>query len=90
MTNATRNVCRGKAKILSETDASDLLRRVDFKPESGRHHGELRLDNEIAPDICHLWEKESHRKPGEDRYYRDLGDVKQMYQKLLQRIPEQC
>ncbi len=65
------------------------IRLVDFKLEFGRYHGQLLLADEISPDTCRFWEKESHRKLDKDRFRHDLGDVEKTYQEMLQRITEQ-
>lgn len=65
------------------------IRLVDFKLEFGRHHGRLLLADEISPDTCRFWEKESHRKLDKDRFRHDLGDVEKTYQEMLQRITGQ-
>ncbi|MGC9363922.1 MAG: phosphoribosylaminoimidazolesuccinocarboxamide synthase [Fidelibacterota bacterium] len=65
------------------------IRLVDFKLEFGRYHGQLLLADEISPDTCRFWEKESHRKLDKDRFRHDLGDVEKTYQGMLQRITEQ-
>lgn len=33
---------------------------IDFKIEFGRFHGEIILADEISPDTCRLWDKETH------------------------------
>ncbi|MEE9274316.1 MAG: phosphoribosylaminoimidazolesuccinocarboxamide synthase [bacterium] len=55
---------------------------VDFKVEFGRcaaEGGALLLGDEITPDGCRLWEKETGRKLDKDRFRRDLGGVEEAY-----------
>ena len=40
---------------------------VDFKIEFGRHKGQIILADEVSPDTCRLWDKETHEKLDEDR-----------------------
>lgn len=74
--------------ILQEFFDARGIRLVDFKLEFGRYHGELLLADEISPDTCRFWEKESNRRLDKDRFRHDLGDVEQTYQEMLQRITE--
>lgn len=59
---------------------------VDFKLEFGRHHGELLLGDEITPDGCRLWDKQTLDKMDKDRFRRDLGKVEEAYQEVYRRI----
>ncbi len=59
---------------------------VDFKIEFGRHHGRILLGDEICPDTCRLWEKESLEKLDKDRFRRDLGKVEEAYQEVCRRV----
>ncbi len=59
---------------------------VDFKLEFGRHHGRILLGDEICPDTCRLWEKDSLEKLDKDRFRRDLGKVEEAYQEVCRRV----
>ena len=59
---------------------------VDFKLEYGRHHGRILLGDEICPDTCRLWEKDSLEKMDKDRFRRDLGKVEEAYQEVCRRV----
>ncbi len=59
---------------------------VDFKLEFGRYHGEILLGDEICPDTCRFWDKETRKKLDKDRFRRDLGDVEEAYQEMLRRV----
>lgn len=60
---------------------------IDFKLEFGYDdQGELLLADEISPDSCRLWDKETNEKMDKDRFRRDLGDVLENYQKVLDRL----
>ena len=59
---------------------------VDFKLEFGRHKGKILLADEISPDTCRLWDKDTMKKLDKDRFRRDLGDVEGAYQEVLKRI----
>ena len=59
---------------------------VDFKLEFGLHKGEVLLADEICPDTCRLWDKETREKMDKDRFRRDLGNVEEAYQEVLRRV----
>jgi phosphoribosylaminoimidazole-succinocarboxamide synthase len=61
---------------------------VDFKLEFGIHKGKVLLGDEIAPDTCRLWDKETMEKLDKDRFRRDLGKVEEAYQEVLKRVME--
>jgi len=59
---------------------------VDFKLEFGRRpDGSIILADEISPDTCRLWDKDTGKKLDKDRFRFDLGDVEGAYQEILQR-----
>lgn len=59
---------------------------VDFKIEFGRYKGQIILADEISPDTCRLWDKETHEKLDKDRFRRDLGNVEDAYQEVFRRL----
>ena len=59
---------------------------IDFKVEFGRYHGEILLADEISPDTCRLWAKDTHEKLDKDRFRRDLGNVEDAYQEIFKRL----
>lgn len=62
---------------------------VDFKLEFGRHHDTILLGDEICPDTCRFWDKETRQKLDKDRFRRDLGGVEEAYQEMLRRVSDQ-
>ena len=62
------------------------IRLVDFKLEFGRYGGEIILCDEISPDSCRLWDRETGKKLDKDRFRRDLGDVLGAYEDVLGRL----
>ena len=62
------------------------LKLVDFKLEFGRHKGQILLGDEISPDTCRLWDKETNKKLDKDRFRRDLGEIEGAYQEVLRRV----
>jgi len=59
---------------------------VDFKLEFGRYRGQVLLGDEITPDGCRLWEKETRERLDKDRFRRDLGGVEEAYAEVLRRV----
>ncbi len=62
------------------------LKLVDFKIEFGTHDGEVILADEISPDTCRLWDSKTNEKMDKDRFRRDLGNVEETYQEVLNRV----
>ena len=64
---------------------------VDFKLEFGLDsQQQLLLADEISPDTCRLWDSAesdpNSRVMDKDRFRRDLGNVENAYQQVLQRV----
>jgi phosphoribosylaminoimidazole-succinocarboxamide synthase len=62
---------------------------VDFKIEFGKlPDGTVILADEISPDSCRLWDKQTGKKLDKDRFRRDLGNVEDAYQEIRNRLYE--
>jgi len=62
---------------------------VDFKIEFGKDkNGEIILADEITPDSCRLWDKETGKKMDKDLFRFNLGDIKEAYKEVLKRLKE--
>ncbi|MEZ0479699.1 phosphoribosylaminoimidazolesuccinocarboxamide synthase [Planococcus sp. SSTMD024] len=60
---------------------------VDFKIEFGRdENGEILLADEISPDTCRLWDKETKQKLDKDVFRRNLGNLTDAYELILSRL----
>ena len=60
---------------------------VDFKIELGKtSDGKIILADEISPDTCRLWDKDTMKKLDKDRFRRDLGDVTEAYVEIHERL----
>jgi len=59
---------------------------IDFKIEFGRYHEQVILADEISPDTCRLWDKDTHEKLDKDRFRRDLGGVEDAYEEVFRRL----
>lgn len=63
------------------------LKLVDFKIEYGKdENGNILLADEISPDTCRLWDKDTNQKYDKDIFRRDLGDLIEGYKEVLNRI----
>ena len=60
---------------------------VDFKIELGKtSDGKIVLADEISPDTCRLWDKDTLKKLDKDRFRRDLGEVTEAYVEIYNRL----
>ncbi|GHI01231.1 phosphoribosylaminoimidazolesuccinocarboxamide synthase [Neobacillus kokaensis] len=83
------SVLREKAlqinRVLSDFFADLGIRLIDFKLEFGKDaEGEILLADEISPDTCRLWDKETNKKLDKDVFRRDLGSLTEAYETILQ------
>ena len=67
------------------------VKLIDFKIEFGRLALEdgthqVILADEISPDSCRLWDRETNKKLDKDRFRRDLGDVTEAYTEVATRL----
>lgn len=59
---------------------------IDFKLEFGIADGKVLLGDEISPDTCRFWDKETQEKLDKDRFRRDLGKVEEAYLEVFRRV----
>ncbi|WP_101845803.1 phosphoribosylaminoimidazolesuccinocarboxamide synthase [Halobacillus sp. Marseille-P3879] len=65
------------------------LNLVDFKLEFGRlADGSIVLADEISPDTCRLWDRETGEKMDKDVFRESLGDLISVYENILQRLED--
>lgn len=63
------------------------VRLVDFKLEFGKtSDGKIVLADEISPDTCRLWDKDTNEKLDKDRFRRDMGGVEDAYNEMMKRL----
>ena len=74
--------------ILKDMFLKSNIRLIDFKLEFGRYNGDIVLADEISPDTCRFWDATTGEKLDKDRFRRDLGNVKDAYVEILNRIQE--
>lgn len=73
-------------EVMQEYFASLNIELIDFKIEFGRYRGQIILADEVSPDTCRLWDKDTHEKLDKDRFRRDLGNVEDAYQEVFRRL----
>lgn len=74
-------------ELLKEFFMKINLKLVDFKIEYGKtDDGEILLADEISPDTCRLWDKDTNKKLDKDIFRRDLGDLIEGYREVLNRM----
>lgn len=82
-----KKTARKVNEILVEFFAKADLRLIDFKVEFGRDEkGEILLADEISPDSCRLWDKDSNKKMDKDIFRQSLGNVSDAYKEVLARM----
>ncbi len=63
------------------------IKLIDFKLEFGKDtEGNIILADEISPDTCRLWDAKTNEKLDKDRFRRDMGNVKEAYVEILNRV----
>ena len=82
-----REIGRKVNDILRDFFDKKNLILVDFKLEFGVDKDEnILLADEITPDSCRFWDKDTKEKLDKDRFRQDLGSVKMAYEEILKRI----
>lgn len=62
------------------------IKLVDYKLEFGMFEGRIVLADEISPDTCRFWDKDTNAKLDKDRFRSDLGDVEEAYEEIMRRL----
>lgn len=82
-----KKIARKINEILVKFFDERNLKLVDFKIELGRDKdGNILLADEISPDSCRFWDKQTDKKLDKDVFRQDLGSVKVAYEEVLRRI----
>jgi len=75
--------------ILQKIFIDIQIKLVDFKIEFGFdvvNKNQILLADEISPDSCRLWDKNTSEKLDKDRFRRDLGGLVEAYQEVANRL----
>ncbi len=63
------------------------IKLIDFKLEFGKtSDGTIVLADEISPDTCRFWDKNTNEKLDKDRFRRDMGNVEDAYEEIMKRL----
>jgi phosphoribosylaminoimidazole-succinocarboxamide synthase len=74
-------------KLLSDYLLKDNIILVDFKLEFGKtSDGKIVLADEISPDTCRFWDKDTKQKLDKDRFRRNLGGEVEAYEEISHRV----
>ncbi len=74
-------------QILQDLFNKININLVDFKIEFGVDESDnILLADEISPDSCRLWDKDTNNKMDKDRFRRDLGGLVEAYQEIANRF----
>ena len=85
--NKIYEITRKINDFLKELFDKEGIILVDFKIEFGKNsNGEILLADEITPDTCRLWDKETGKKLDKDRFRQDLGGIEEAYIEILKRL----
>jgi phosphoribosylaminoimidazole-succinocarboxamide synthase len=73
--------------ILTQLFDTINIKLVDFKIEFGfNEENQILLADEISPDSCRLWDKDTNDKMDKDRFRRDLGGLVEAYEEIANRF----
>ncbi|WP_207579224.1 phosphoribosylaminoimidazolesuccinocarboxamide synthase [Listeria marthii] len=84
-----RQAARSINKVLQELFNQMNITLIDFKLEFGRDAtGFILLADEISPDTCRLWDKETNQKLDKDVFRRNIGNLTDVYTEVLNRLKQ--
>ncbi|EAH0064951.1 phosphoribosylaminoimidazolesuccinocarboxamide synthase [Listeria monocytogenes] len=84
-----RQAARSINKVLQELFNQMNITLIDFKLEFSRDvAGEILLADEISPDTCRLWDKETNQKLDKDVFRRNIGNLTDVYTEVLNRLKQ--
>lgn len=83
-----KSMAKSINEYLKEYFDKKRITLVDMKLEFGFEHNRqcYVLADEISPDTCRLWDKNTNEKLDKDRFRRDLGHVGEAYQDVRLRL----
>ena len=76
-------------KILVDLFSNANIYLVDLKLEFGKlinNSTKIILADEISPDNCRLWDKNTHKKLDKDVFRLNLGNLKEAYSEVAKRL----
>ncbi|MBF2400112.1 phosphoribosylaminoimidazolesuccinocarboxamide synthase [Listeria marthii] len=84
-----RDAARSINEVLKKLFNQMNITLIDFKLEFGRDAaGSILLADEISPDTCRLWDKETNQKLDKDVFRRNIGNLTDVYTEVLNRLKQ--
>ncbi|MDT0018266.1 phosphoribosylaminoimidazolesuccinocarboxamide synthase [Listeria swaminathanii] len=84
-----RDAARSINEVLQKLFNQMNITLIDFKLEFGRDAaGQILLADEISPDTCRLWDKETNQKLDKDVFRRNIGNLTDVYTEVLNRLKQ--
>ena len=82
------DIVRRSGKLLTDLFDKAGIELVDAKFEFGRaaDTGSIIISDEISPDTCRLWDKETGERLDKDRFRLDLGEMVESYGIVLEKL----
>ncbi len=84
--DAVREIALRVNRVLKDYMFERDILLVDFKLEFGDCGGRILLADEICPDTCRLWDRNTLEKLDKDRFRRELGGVEEAYLEICRRV----
>ena len=87
--NSLKEAAKDVNAVLVQLMDEMNLRLVDFKIEFGRtNDGQILLADEISPDTCRIWDKDSDTNFDKDVYREDTGSLIDTYETFYKKLEE--
>ncbi|QHA00116.1 phosphoribosylaminoimidazolesuccinocarboxamide synthase [Dehalobacter restrictus] len=75
-------------ELMTKIVAKAGIDLVDYKLEFGLIDSKVILGDEISPDTCRFWDKDTGEKLDKDRFRRDLGKIEEAYAEVYTRLKD--
>lgn len=86
--NEIKRIALRVNEVMTKVVAKAGIDLVDYKLEFGISDGKVMLGDEISPDTCRFWDKDTKEKLDKDRFRRDLGKIEEAYAEVYSRLKE--
>jgi len=84
--NKMKEIALKVNELMTKIVAKAGIDLVDYKLEFGLIDGKVMLGDEISPDTCRFWDKDTGEKLDKDRFRRDLGKIEEAYAEVYTRL----
>ncbi|WP_368292767.1 phosphoribosylaminoimidazolesuccinocarboxamide synthase [Dehalobacter sp. TBBPA1] len=86
--NKMKEIALKVNELMTKIVAKAGIDLVDYKLEFGLIDGKVMLGDEISPDTCRFWDKDTGEKLDKDRFRRDLGKIEEAYAEVYTRLKD--